>query len=184
MADSRTQLFRTDQILSAFSRGDVAASNHLFEIYVPMFRRWARGRIPQRAREYINTEDMVHDTFVKALNSNDKLRARTAGEFFSYLRTIFVNQIKQELRRNKPLQEHISQLDNETRMSHETDLGTFIDYDQALSQLSDKEQQAIIMRLEFGLSHQEVAELMNKNSADAARVFISRSLVKMAGLMS
>jgi len=51
-----------------------------------------------------------------------------------------------------------------------------IAYDAAIEKLNEEEKQAVVMRLEFGLSHQEIADLMNENSPDAARVYIARAV--------
>jgi len=63
-------------------------------------------------------------------------------------------------------------------------LSSTIAYDAAIEKLNEEEKQAVVMRLEFGLSHQEIADLMNKNSPDAARVYIARAVAKLGRLMS
>ena len=40
--------------------------------------------------------------------------------------------------------------------------------------------EAVIARIEMGCSYAEVAELMGKPSADAARMMVSRALVRLA----
>ena len=56
----------------------------------------------------------------------------------------------------------------------------YIYYERALNKLSETEQQAIILRVEFGFSYKEIANEMDKSSDDAARMFVSRSLIKLA----
>ena len=53
-------------------------------------------------------------------------------------------------------------------------------YDRALERLDDETREAVIARIELGCSYAEVAELMGKPSADAARMTVSRALVKLA----
>ena len=57
-------------------------------------------------------------------------------------------------------------------------------YERALAQLGDVEREAVIARIELGFSYEEVAALVGKPSAGAARVAISRALDKLARLMS
>jgi len=65
-------------------------------------------------------------------------------------------------------------------LAYENDLVTLIDYDHALEKLSAEESEAVVLRMEFGFSHQEIADLMHRPSANATRMFITRALVKVA----
>jgi DNA-directed RNA polymerase specialized sigma24 family protein len=53
-------------------------------------------------------------------------------------------------------------------------------YDSALQRLSADERQAVIARVELGLSHRELAEALGKGSPDAARMAVARALVRLA----
>ncbi|WP_395375787.1 RNA polymerase sigma factor [Marinicella sp. W31] len=174
----------TTVLLNGFKAGDQSASNQLLDIYRPLLLKWAHGRVPQQARDYLDTNDVVQDTMVLAFKNQAQLKADGPGEFFCYLRQIFLNQIKQELRKNKPFQVALTtQFTNSEKLAYEDDLNTMITYDAAIEKLNEKEKQAVIMRLEFGLSHQEIADLTDKNSPDAARVYIARAVDKLGKLM-
>jgi len=174
------QLSTTALLLNGLRAGDVDASEQLFKLYHPILQRWARGRIPMQARSYMDTQDLVQETLTLALRSKRQIKANNAGAFFCYLRTIFINQIKQELRKNHLFQIALTtRFTHSEKMSYEDDVNSLIAYDQAIDQLSETEKQAVVMRVEFGLSHQEIADLMGKNSADAARVYIKRALLKL-----
>ena len=56
-------------------------------------------------------------------------------------------------------------------------------YSAALDQLPVEDREAIIGRVEFGLSYAELAELLGKSTPDAARKMVSRALVKLAQQM-
>ena len=60
----------------------------------------------------------------------------------------------------------------------------FIAYENALNELSSIDQEAVILRIEFGLSYAEIAEAMEKPSADASRMQVKRALVKLAESMN
>lgn len=178
-------LSTTAYLLNGLREGDNLAADKLLKIYQPVLLRWAHGRIPQQARNYMETMDLVQETMALALKSKAKIKADNAGAFFCYLRTIFINQIKQELRKNKPF--HIAlttQFTHSEKLSYEEDINALIAYDHAIDLLSEAEKQAVVMRVEFGLSHQEIAELTGKNSPDAARVYIKRALAKLGELLA
>src|SRR5207249_4062738 len=56
-------------------------------------------------------------------------------------------------------------------------------YEMALASLSVSDREAIIGRLELGLSFQELADAMHKPSPDAARITVTRALVRLTTLM-
>jgi RNA polymerase sigma-70 factor (ECF subfamily) len=56
-------------------------------------------------------------------------------------------------------------------------------YEAALESLSPVEKEAVIGRIELGLSYRELAEALDKPTADAARMTVSRALVRLAGEM-
>ncbi len=53
-------------------------------------------------------------------------------------------------------------------------------YETALQRLNDEEREAIIARVELGMSFEEVAAALEKPSADAARKAVSRALLRLA----
>ena len=57
-------------------------------------------------------------------------------------------------------------------------------YEAALERLDPVELQAVIARLELGYSYAEVAALVDKPTAGAARVAVSRAVTKLARYMS
>jgi len=57
-------------------------------------------------------------------------------------------------------------------------------YESALSTLTEEEREAIVARLELGLTHEEIAEALGKPSADAARMAVARAMVRLARAMN
>jgi RNA polymerase sigma-70 factor (ECF subfamily) len=53
-------------------------------------------------------------------------------------------------------------------------------YERALDSLSDSEREAVIARVEMDMSYAEIAVALGKPSPDAARVAISRALLRLA----
>jgi RNA polymerase sigma-70 factor (ECF subfamily) len=57
-------------------------------------------------------------------------------------------------------------------------------YEAALATLGEVEREAVIARIELGCSFQEIAALVGKPSADAARMLVARAVGKLAAVMS
>ncbi len=57
---------------------------------------------------------------------------------------------------------------------------TLARYEAALAQLPDEVRAAVVARVELRLSYAEISELLDKPSADAARMTVARALVKLA----
>jgi RNA polymerase sigma-70 factor (ECF subfamily) len=53
-------------------------------------------------------------------------------------------------------------------------------YEQALERLKAEEREAIIARVELGYSYEELAAMLDKPTADAARKAAERALVRLA----
>ena len=53
-------------------------------------------------------------------------------------------------------------------------------YDEAMTALASEEREVIIGRVELGLSYAELATVMGRPSADAARMAVARALLKLA----
>ena len=52
---------------------------------------------------------------------------------------------------------------------------TLDEYDAALNRLKPDEREAVVARIELGLSYAEIAEMLDKPSANAARMAVVRS---------
>ena len=60
----------------------------------------------------------------------------------------------------------------------------FARYEAAMERLRPEEREAIIARIEMGLSHAEVAEALGKPTVAAAHMAVSRALVRLAEEMA
>ena len=68
----------TASLLAQAKSGDEAARNRLMTRLLPGFRRWARGRVPARARSILDTDDLVQVSLLKALNHLSDFEPRSA----------------------------------------------------------------------------------------------------------
>jgi DNA-directed RNA polymerase specialized sigma24 family protein len=96
-----------------------------------------------------------------------------------------MNRIRDECRRvaRRP---GVGEFDEDTPASGESPLEQAIgrqaveNYEAALQLLTEEERQAVVARIEMGFSFQELAIMLGKPTADAARMAVSRSLVRLA----
>ena len=56
-------------------------------------------------------------------------------------------------------------------------------YDAALLRLRETDRELIVARVELGLDYEEIAGLFEKSSSAAARVGVSRALIRLAAEM-
>ena len=184
--DSDPALDATVELLNRAQQGDGDAVNLLFSRYLPPLRRWARGRLPQYARDLLETEDLVQETLVHAFRRLKGFEMRHDGALHAYLRQAVINRIRDEVRRaqRRPPPEELEadQHTDNTASPLESAIGTQAveRYEGALARLRDEDRQAIVARVELGLSYAEVAQALGKSSPDAARMAVARALVKLA----
>ncbi len=168
-ASQDLDLESTASLLARVRSGVPQARERLAVRYLAVLRQWAHGRLPVRARDLIDTDDLVQDTLLRALDRVREFEPRREGSFLAYLRRILVNQIRDQIRRASRRPGHESVVDE-------------IPDDAALATLTDEEE-AVILRIEMGFTHQQVAEALGKPTADSARMFVARALIRLAEVM-
>jgi RNA polymerase sigma-70 factor (ECF subfamily) len=175
----------TATLLSLLREGDDSARERLMARYLPMLRRWAHGRLPARARDLNDTNDLVQITLFSALKNLDQFESRHEGALLAYLRTTLLNAIRGELRRVgrvgaiESLPEDVELLGADTRVPR-LDSGQWLDYENALAKLPELKREAILLRLEFGMSYAEIASALDRPSEAAASMMVSRALIELA----
>lgn len=176
-----TALQNTTQLLRQYRDGDQRARDQLIERYMPLISSWAHGRLPTYGRDLSDTDDLVQITFIRALGRLSEFESERPGAFLYYLRTILMNAVRDELRRRKVRPNTQSML--ETMPSNQISLveqilgnETLEAYEQALSKLPHDKRIAVIMRLEFEMSYQEIADELGERSANSTRMMIARAV--------
>lgn len=173
-------------LLRRMREGDRAAREVLVGRYLPILRRWAHGRLPGRARGLVDTDDLVQVTLIKALNHMEGFEARREGAFLAWLRHIFLNAMRDELRRaaRRPETEAISEeLADPSPIERAMGRDWMETYEHALARLPEEQQEAVMLRIEFGFGYREIAEALMKPSANAARMTVARALLRLAEVM-
>jgi RNA polymerase sigma-70 factor (ECF subfamily) len=179
------ELERSVELLAKAQAGDERAYDLLLARYLPRLRRWARGRLPRWARSGKDTEDLVQDAIVSALRHLGGFVPQHDGAIQAYLRQAVLHRIQDEIkaaRRRPPATEFPSQPADPAASPFEAAVGTELleRYEAALARLSAEESQAVVLRVEFRLEYQAIAEALGKSSADAARMSVARALVRLA----
>ncbi|SFN33856.1 RNA polymerase sigma factor [Dokdonella immobilis] len=175
----------TATLLSLLRQGDESARERLMARYLPMLRRWAHGRLPTRARDLNDTNDLVQITLLSALKKLDEFRSQHEGALLAYLRTTLMNAIRGEIRRvGRAGQVESITEDDDARgvdsMVPRLDSDQWLDYERALAKLPEPKREAVLLRLEFGMSYAEIAAALGRPSEAAASMMVSRALIELA----
>jgi RNA polymerase sigma-70 factor (ECF subfamily) len=181
---SRPSIESTIELLARAKAGESTALEALFARCMPPLRRWARGRLPQYARELGDTQDLVQETVLRTLSHLGAFEARHAGALQAYMREAVANRIRDEIRRvarrPTPVELSESQVDlTPSPLEHAIGREGIERYEQALARLRPADREAIVARMELQQSYEEVAAVLDKPSADAARVAVTRALARL-----
>jgi RNA polymerase sigma-70 factor (ECF subfamily) len=171
-------------LLARVRSGDRKALDTLFARCLPPLRRWARGRLPTGARGALDTQDLVQDTVLNALGRLDQFESRHQGAFQAYLRQAVLNRIRDEARRvgRRPPADELS---DSQPFAGASPLDIAIGregverYEAALLRLRPADREAIVGRLELQYDYQELATILGKPNANAARVAVTRALARL-----
>ena len=165
--------------------GDEAARNELCARYLPRLRHWAHGRLPDWARDHLDTEDIVQDTLMQSVRRLDAFSPEHDRAFCAYLCEALRNRLRDAMRRatrrpaRKPL-EDVAPTPSPSPLELAVGEQALRRYEAALSRLREPDRELIVGRVELGLDYKELATLMNKPSLTATRVAVSRALVRLA----
>jgi RNA polymerase sigma factor (sigma-70 family) len=175
-------------LLARVREGDRGALEVLLQRHLPALRRWASGRLPRWARDLADTEDLVQETVIKTIHNLDAFEHRHDGALQAYFRQAVMNKIRDECRRvaRRPRRDPLDDRAEDDGVSPlEAAIGRqAVDkYEAALQTLRETDRQAIVGRIEMGYRYEELAAMLGSPSADAARVSVSRALVKLAKAM-
>lgn len=175
----------TAVLVRRFGDGDLEARDTLVERYLPLLRRWAHGRLPRYARSNAETDDLVQVTLLRALDNLASFEVRHEGAFLAYLRRIFLNMVRDEIRRygrGPGFEELGPAVGDDAPSAVEEILGKekLARYEAALAELPEMHREAVILRVEFGMSYDEIAHALERPSANAARMTVARALERLA----
>jgi RNA polymerase sigma factor (sigma-70 family) len=175
----------TVELLQLAKAGDGDALERLLERCLPPLQRWAHGRLPPSSRGMLETADIVQDAVISAMRNIGNFEPRHQGALQAYLRRAVINHIRDVIRKTRRRPQQIG-LPDEIKDEATSPLDALIGeektalYDAALERLSEEDQEAIIGRIELGYSYQDLATVLNRPTADAARMAVTRALKRLA----
>jgi RNA polymerase sigma-70 factor, ECF subfamily len=179
----------TFDLLLRAKAGEPGALNQLFTRLLPPLRRWASGRLPRSRRNLMDTDDLVQETAVRVVSHFEAVDLRHDYSLQAYLRQAVMNRVRDEVRRARRVPA-LHALDENAPNLQVSPLDQAIGrqvlerYDAALVRLRAEDRHAIVSRVEMDRSYHEIAEALGKPSAEAARVAVSRALLRLAKEMS
>jgi RNA polymerase sigma-70 factor (ECF subfamily) len=183
MSPKRTSELDDAALLARARERDPEAISKLVERLLPALRRWARGRLPAFARRESDEDDIVSDVITNALAHVDRLGPTSPGQLQAYLRQMINGRIRDQIRRasrssRAPLD--VSAQDPAISPLERAIGNEGIErYEAALARLKPADRQAIIARMELQNSYDEVARVLGKPNANAARVAVTRALARL-----
>jgi RNA polymerase sigma-70 factor (ECF subfamily) len=175
----------TSVLLERLRTGDSAALDLLLARYLKPLARWASGRLPTWARDLRDTDDLVQDAVMGTLRQLNAFEAQKEGAFHAYLRQAVNNRIRDEIRRvRRRPQAVIADDDLEDRSPSPLEAAIGRDalerYERALARLPEADREAVIARVDLGLGYADIGAALGKPSPDAARMMVSRALLRLA----
>ncbi len=171
-------------LLGRARRGDPEALDRFCRRFRPILRRWAAGRLPQWARDLVDSDDLVQDTLLRTVHKLDTFEPRHDGALQAYLRQVLQNRIRDEIRKKSRSPERDS-LDPQTPdagpspLEESVGLQNLERYEAALARLDEDDREMIVLRVEMGLSYEELAAAVRKPSPNAARMSVMRAVVRL-----
>jgi RNA polymerase sigma factor (sigma-70 family) len=175
----------TAVLIQRVREGDKDALERLIQRHLAPLRRYVSGRLPRWARDLSDTDDLVQDTLLRTLSKLDVFEVRGAGALHAYLRQAVMNRLRDELRRKgrAPAFVDVHELDVAgpgSPLEEAIGAEAAARYVAALARLEPEEREAIIGRVEMEYSYADLADLLGKPTADAARKAARRALLRLA----
>jgi RNA polymerase sigma-70 factor, ECF subfamily len=164
------------QLIARAQSGDAEAVTELYQTHVDRIYRYVAYRVPNT--EY---EDITADVFTTMVKDLKKF-IYTGAPFEAWLYSIARARIADFHRKRRQDVEEIDEQVADQTMQPEERMVQSQEYETIkgeLSQLSESEQEVLILRFVERLSHERVAEIMGKSLA-AVRTMQHRALTKLA----
>lgn len=179
----------SEELLQRARAGDDSALDQLFARYVPRLHRWAHRRVPVWARNAAETADYVQDTVLHTLRNLGAFQPQREGALLGYLRRSLVNRVRDQFRHagRHPAPD---ELDDRFVDAGRSPLDLAIReqdrqrYEAGLKRLRRADRQAIVASIELGYSYEQIAVVLKKPSAEAARLAVRRALLRLGEEMT
>ena len=174
----------TIELVVRAREGDRMAVEALLQRSTPSLRRFAHGRLPAAARGSLDTGDLVQETVLHVLRRLDTFEPRHVGAMQAYLRQSVINRIRDEVRR---IGRHPTPVDLPDDLASEIPspleeavrAEAYDRYRAVLVQLSPRDREMIVARIEAQWNLGEIAQRFNMRTVDGARMAVTRALRRL-----
>jgi RNA polymerase sigma-70 factor (ECF subfamily) len=176
-------------LLERLRAGDASARERLVARYLPRLTRWAHGRLPAGARDLSDTQDLVQVTLVRVLSHLEGFEHGGSGSLLGYLQQALLNILRNEIRRARRRGEHgelpdeLAADDADSPLAQAAGRESLERYERALGQLTRRQQELIVMRMELGLDYDEMAAELG-STRDAVRMALRRAIAGLVEVLS
>ncbi len=157
-------------LLSQARAGNGRAAQVLYERHIGRLERWAKERLPPSAR------GAVREALLKTLHGEPSFDAEESGAFQASVRKGLLGRLRDET---------AERVDDPELSPVEEALGrrALERYERAMGELPPGDREAIVARLEMGLSYEQIALELGKDGPQAARQEVSRAIARLAEKM-
>jgi RNA polymerase sigma-70 factor (ECF subfamily) len=172
----------TEKLLKQAQAGDRAAFDEIVERFRARLAVFVERRLGPQVRRTIGVDDVLQETFVKAVTSIERLEWRGEDSLFCWLATIAEHRIRRlarpirgaaEVPLNRDLSDHAASPSRVMRREER-----FERLDGALAALSPDHREVIRLARLQGLPIKDVAHQMNRSSG-AVRHLLLRALASL-----
>ena len=174
----------TIELVVKAREGDRLAVEALLQRSIPSLKRFAHGRLPPAARGALDTGDLVQETVLHVLRRLDTFEPRHVGAMQAYLRQSVINRIRDEVRRigRHPAPAELPQdlaSDMPSPLEEAVRAEAYDRYRAVLEQLSPRDREMVVARIEAQWSLGEIAERFNMRTVDGARMAVTRAMRRL-----
>ncbi len=164
--------------------------SELSDRYAFHFERWAEGRTPIWARGAFDTHDMVRQTLIDVARTMEHVDPGRDDALLARVRRALYDNVLDRVRAARDevsaATRHLDASLSPELSLHDPALGADLleRYEAALKRLPPLDREAVIARAELGLPWSDVTDILEKPGVAAARITVSRALVRLAREMS
>ncbi len=179
----------TADALALAMAGHDSALNDLFGRYLPTLKRSAHGRLPSKARDRNDTDDIVQDAVIGFLKNLEHFKSLRPGALLAFMRLSVANRVRDEVRRAarspEPNAVDVGDLPSSRPSPHEQlELAEIsAKYEEALAGMRSVDRQ-LILGVELGYGYDDLAGMLGKPTARAARMAAGRAFDKLVMKMA
>ena len=180
-----------DSLLRSAVEGDPEAREKFWTVALPKLRQLAHRRIPPHLRRLEETEDLVQRSAAKVFQRLQTFEGRDVAYFIAFMRKSIRNLVIDDIRRFSK-ERPVAIVGTEEANTPSPELGAIESeleekLEAALTELRKAQPRlyvAQVLRTEFDLGYEEIAEFLNKPSADAARMDVTRARSALSGILA